>query len=117
MFPQQELNRLSARKIALRRDIFHRRARCAEDAAHAIRPLEWLDRAIALWRQFAPFAGLAAVPLGLLVRRVAFPRLRILRMLVRWSPLIAGAVRVVRRAVKYGSLQAPLARSGSHDAR
>jgi hypothetical protein len=100
MYPQQELNRLSARKIALRRDIAHRRARCAEDAAQATRPLEWLDRVMALWRQFAPLAAFAAVPLGLLVKRIASPRLRILRMLVRWSPLVVCAVRVVRRSVK-----------------
>jgi hypothetical protein len=100
MYPQQELNGLSARKIALRREIAHRRVRFAGDAVRVTRPLERLDRAMALWRQFAPLTGFAAVPLGLLVQRIASPRLRILLTLVRWSPLIAGAVRMVRRAVK-----------------
>ena len=100
MYPQPELNRLAVRKTALRRDIALRRAQCAEDAARVARPLEWLDRMLALWRQLSPFASFATVPLGLLVQRTAFPRFRLLRLLVRWSPLVVGAVRVIGRAVR-----------------
>ena len=100
MYPDRELTRLAARKVALRRDIALHRAQCAAAAARVVQPLEWLDRALAFWRQLSPLARFAAVPAGLLVHRFVFPRRRILRTLVRWGPLVFGAARVVGRAVR-----------------
>jgi hypothetical protein len=40
------------------------------------------------------------VPAGLLVQRFVFPRRKILRTLVRWGPLVFGAIRGINRAVK-----------------
>ena len=100
MYPQPELNRLAVHKAALRRRIALRRVECAEAAARVARPLEWLDRALAFWRKLAPFAQLAAVPLGLLATRTIFSRHKILGALVRWGPLVFSAVRGISGAVK-----------------
>jgi hypothetical protein len=99
MYPQRQLNRLGDRKVALRRDIALRRVQCAVAAARVAQPLEWVDRMLAFWRRLSPLAQFAAVPLGLLIQRTLSPRLKILRMLVRWGPLVLGAVRGVARAV------------------
>jgi hypothetical protein len=99
MYPQQELNQLAVCKAVLRRDIARRRVQCAAAAARVAQPLEWMDRMLAIWRQISPLAQFAAAPLGLLVRRIVFPHGKILRTLMRWSPLVFGAVRVVGRAV------------------
>jgi hypothetical protein len=61
------------------------------------RPLEWIDRMLSFWRQISPLAQLAVVPLGLVIQRAVFPRLKILRTLVLWSPLLFGAARAVGR--------------------
>lgn len=113
MYPDRELTRLAARKAALRRDIARRRAQCAEAAARVARPLEWLDRMLAFWRRLSPFAQFAAVPLGFLVQRTVFRRLKILRSLVRWGPLVFSAVRGIQSVVKtrYGSSKSSIDRS------
>ncbi len=100
MYPDRELTRLAVHKAALRRDIALRRAQCAEAAARVAQPLAWLDRMLAFWRRLPPLAQFAAVPLGFLVTRTVFPRLKILGSLVRWSPLVFGAVRGISSAVK-----------------
>jgi hypothetical protein len=93
MYPERELTRLAANKASLQRDIALRRAQCAEAAARVARPLEWMDRALAFWRRISPLAQLAIVPLGILVKRRLFPRHRLLGSILRWGPLVAGAVR------------------------
>jgi len=100
MYPQQELARLAAHKAALRRDIALRRAECAVAATRVAQPLEWLDRVVAFWRRLSPLAVMAAVPLGFLVKRTLGPRLKILVSLVKWGPLVFGAVRGISAAVK-----------------
>lgn len=100
MYPDRELIQLAAHKAALQRDIALRRAQCAQAAARVAQPVAWLDRMLAFWRRLSPLAQFAAVPLGLLVQRTVFPRLKILRSLVRWGPLVLGTVRGIRGAVK-----------------
>lgn len=95
MYPHGELNRLAFHKALLRQRISWRREECAVAAAGALRPLAWLDRAIALWKQLRPFAKLAAIPLTLLAKRVLFPRFRVFSSLLRWGPAIFGAARMV----------------------
>lgn len=102
MYPQRELIRLAAHKAALRRGIAVHRAQCLAAAARAAQPLEWLDRALAFWRRLSPLALLAAVPLGFLVQRTVAPRLKFLGSLVRWGPLVFGAMRGISSAVKTG---------------
>lgn len=100
MYPQQELIRLAAHKGALRRDIALRRAQCTAAATRVARPLGWLDRMLAFWRQLPPIARFAAVPLGLFVQRKVFPRAKLLGALARWGPLVFGAVRGLGSVVK-----------------
>jgi hypothetical protein len=100
MYPDRELSRLAAHKVALRQNIADHRAQCAAAAARATQPLAWVDRMLALWRRLSPLAEFTAVPLSLLVQRAVSPRLKILRTLVRWSPLVFGVVRVLGRATK-----------------
>lgn len=100
MYPQRELTRLAAYKTALRWGIALRRAQCAEAAARIAQPLDWLDRMLAFWRRLSPLAKFAAVPLGLLVQRTLFSRLKLLGSLVRWGPLVFGVVRGFSSAVK-----------------
>ena len=100
MYPQRELAQLAAHKAALRRNIALHRAECVAAAARVARPLAWLDRVVALWRRLSPLAAISLVPLGLLLKRTFGPRLRILASLVKWGPLVFGAVRGVSAAVK-----------------
>lgn len=95
MYPAQELRRLAARKAALRRDIALHRAQSEVPLARLAQPFEWLDRALASWRRLAPLARIAAVPLGFLATRALLPRLKLLRPLIRWGPIVFGAVRGV----------------------
>jgi hypothetical protein len=92
MYPQRELIRLTAYKAALQRDIAIHRAQYTRAAARVAQPLELLDRMLVIWRKLSPFALFAAVPLGFLVQRTIFPRLKLLRSIVRWSPLVFSAV-------------------------
>jgi hypothetical protein len=99
MYPQPQLNRLAAHKVALRRGIALRRAQCAEAAARIAQPVDWLDRMLASMRRISPLVKLAAVPLGFLAVRTILPRRKILGSLVRWSPLVFGAVRGLSAAI------------------
>ena len=99
MYPQRELIRLAAHKAALRLGIALRRAQCAEAAARLAQPVAWLDRMLAFWRRLSPLAPLAALPLGFLASRIIFPRAKILGSLLRWGPLVFGAVRGISSAV------------------
>jgi hypothetical protein len=100
MYPQGELTRLAAYKAALRRDVARRRAQCAGAAARVAQPLAWLDRMLAFWRRLPRLVQFAAVPLGLLFARAVFSRRKILGSLVRWGPLVFGAVRGLSAAVE-----------------
>jgi hypothetical protein len=93
MYTQGELIRLDAHKAALRRRIAHHRVACAVVASRLLQPVVWLDRMLVLWRRFAPFAPLAALPLSLLLRRTPTPRTGLITRLLRWSPLLLGTVR------------------------
>jgi hypothetical protein len=98
MYPAEELNRLAWHKAALQRDIARRRRDCAEAASRVVQPLEWLDRAVAFWRKLSPFTRLAAVPLGIVLKRTLLPRAKIFGALVRWAPLAFGVFRSMRAA-------------------
>ena len=100
MYPQRELIRLRVHKAALRRKITRDRARCVAAAARVAQPLEWVDRALVFWRRISPVTMIAALPLGWLIKRTGSPRLKLLGSIVKWGPMIAGAVRGVSAALK-----------------
>ena len=98
MYPTHELNRLAAHKEALQRRIARRRRECVVAAACIVRPIAWLDRALGLWRQLAPWIPLAAVPLAFLRPRPAGARP--LGALLRWLPVITGVWRGFKSATR-----------------
>ena len=100
MYSHRELIRLGAHKAALRRRIARQRTECAVAVSGLMQPVAWLDRMLALWRRFAPFAPLAAVPLGLLLKRTLAPRAGLLDKLLRWGPVVFGAVRGLASATR-----------------
>lgn len=93
MYPQRELIRLGTYKSALRRRVGTRRIQLVEAAARAGEPFAWIDRMMGHWRRLAPLVRLAAVPLGIMAARTAFSRLKYLGPLLRWGPLVFGAMR------------------------
>jgi len=99
MYPQRELTRLTAYKVALQRDIARQRIQFAAMATRVAKPLDLLDRILVLWRRISPLALVAAMPLGLLVQRVVAPRMKILGSLVRWGPVIFTAVQRISTLV------------------
>jgi hypothetical protein len=99
MYSDRELIRLSTHKAALRQRIARHRRACVTAAAGVARPLAWVDRLLVFWRRFAPYAPLlAVVPLGLLRKRAPAGPSRLLGTLLRWGPVVLGAVRAFRRA-------------------
>ena len=98
MYPDVELNRLATHKAGLRWRIGVQRVKCARAATQVLRPLAWLDRALALWDRVSPLAKIAAVPLGFLLKRSNTAPPRLLGKLLRWGPIVLGAVRGLTRA-------------------
>lgn len=95
MYPQRELTLLAARKAVLRQSIARRRAQAVTDVTRVAKPLEWLDRALALWRRIPPLAKLVGMPLGLLIiKRLIFPqrKIKILGPFLRWGTVLFGAM-------------------------
>ena len=100
MYPDQELRQLASQKAALQREIGLRRLAFADAAGRVSQPLEWLDRVMEFARRFSPYAQLAAVPLGFLVKRTLFPRFKVLGSVIRWGPTVMGVVRGVSSLLK-----------------
>lgn len=95
MHTERELIRLGFHKVRLQRRIARHRAECAQAAAVLVKPLDWLDRVVAVWRKLSPVAKFAAVPLGLLVQRTVFRRMKGFGAMLRWAPLVVTVVRGV----------------------
>jgi hypothetical protein len=93
MYSRDELSRLAVLKAALRQRIGARRLDCARSFAGVARPLAWLDRVQALWRQVSPLVKLAAVPLAFGAGRRFIPKAGRLGSLLRWAPMAFGLVR------------------------
>jgi hypothetical protein len=93
VYSHRELSRLGLHKAALRRRISRQRTECAVAASRLMQPVAWLDRMLLLWHRYAPFAPLAALPIGLLLRRPPTSRTGLLGKVLRWGPVVFGAVR------------------------
>ena len=77
-----------------------------EEKLRLIQTFIWISAAVFTGMMAITFASLTLVYLlGFLVTRTVFPRLKILGSLVRWGPLVFGAVRGISSAAKtrYGS--------------
>jgi hypothetical protein len=109
MYPREDLIAFARQKEGLQRSIALNRERCADAAASAARPIEFVDGVRAYWRQLSPVVKIAAVPLGVVVTRAIFPRYRILRTLLRWAPLALAAARAVSAAKAGGIARSSLA--------
>jgi hypothetical protein len=96
MYAQRELIRLSVHKAALRRRIALRRV----ELTRAVVPLAWFDRAVALWRRLSPLAVIAAVPIAFLITRKRSPRFKMVGSILKWAPLVFGAVREISGAAR-----------------
>lgn len=96
MYPQPELSRGVAHKAAVRRRIARRRAECVGAMTQAARPLALFDRMVTLWRQLAPYAGLAAVALSFGRKRATSRPAGWGRTLLRWGPILSGVLRLFR---------------------
>lgn len=96
MPPPETLRELALAKALLRRRIAVRRAQNVSLAAEAVRPLVWIDFAWACWREMSGLTKLAAIPLGLLVGRTVYPRVRFLLRLLRWAPWAGALIRAWR---------------------
>jgi hypothetical protein len=93
MYPQPQLNFLASRKCTLRTRIRVHRAACAETIESVTLPFRWVDQLLGMWRDLAPVVLAAAVPLGILGHRGITPRLKTLRHLVHWGPIVLSLVR------------------------
>jgi len=96
MHAQRELSRLALRKALLVRRIQTRREVCAGQIAVVMRPIGWLDSVRAKWDRVSPVAKVTAVPLGLLLKKAFFPKMRVLGSLIRWAPLAMSLFRAAR---------------------
>lgn len=87
MYPDGDLNELAVRKMAVRQRIAEKRNACVEAAERLAEPLEKIDHAWAQWRRISPMAKVAAVPLAMGLKKIFFPRAKILGSLLRWGPI------------------------------
>lgn len=74
MYPAGELKRLTERKALLQARIAVKRWECAAAGAELARPLETIDRGIALWRRISPWVKIVGVPAALLALRPLLKR-------------------------------------------
>ncbi|HWA84587.1 MAG TPA: hypothetical protein VG710_00065 [Opitutus sp.] len=98
MYPTQELKDLAKKKETLRGRIARERLEAAAAAAELARPVGWIERAVAKWRQLSPWVKAGIVPVALLLRRRFPARLRRssrTMQVLRWAPLVLRAVRVL----------------------
>jgi hypothetical protein len=107
MYPQPELSRGVARKAAVRRSIALRRMQCVMAATQAAQPLALFERMVTVWRQLAPFAGVAAVAFGFRRTQGGSPHRGFISTLLRWGPIVAGLLRLYRSTRKPPVVGAP----------
>ncbi len=93
MHPERELALIAQRKSVLQLRIALRRTECAHAATTVLRPLTWLDRAIALGRQISPYVDLAAGPLASIFTRTESNAGRKFGWLFRFARLLVHAFR------------------------
>ncbi|MEO7597343.1 MAG: hypothetical protein ABIV50_00305 [Opitutus sp.] len=111
MYPRRELIRLAEKKASLRRGISLRRHECLAAAAQIAAPFGLLDRAVGIWHRLAPVARMVGLPFGFLIGRTVSPRLKFLRLALRWGPLLMRATGALTSAIQSHSMPRRLQRS------
>lgn len=100
MSPQAELVHLAQKKEALLRSIHARREVLAGQVVHALRPVLWVDSALAKWRKIAPILFSISLPLASLFKQKppvkAGRRADAAEEFFRWAPLALSFVRLMR---------------------
>lgn len=87
MYPQGNLDRLARRKRALLIDIRARREDCAAQVQQVLQPVVWAEGIYARWKAISPALKIAAVPVGVMLKRKLFPGGGILGKALRWAPV------------------------------
>jgi len=100
MYPTRELIRLADKKRSIQKVIGQRRIACARAALQVASPLGWFERLLVLIRQLTPYAPMAALPIGLLLRRRLMPKTGFVSVLLRWVPLTLSISRALSSAVR-----------------
>lgn len=95
MYPSGELKELARRKEAVRDRLALHRLQYMEAGERLARPIHVIDTLVAQWRRISPFAKLAALPLGLLLKKKLAPKASILSTAIKWLPTMFGAARAV----------------------
>ena len=95
MYPSGELSSLAARKALLRVRIAERRWQCIEHGARLARPLAFVDRGLAAWRNVPPVAKAVGIPLIAYLGRRQLAKAGRLAALVKLAPLALRAARLV----------------------
>jgi hypothetical protein len=98
MHPGPEVIAIETRKAALRERIARRREAVGADTSRVLRPLAQVDEGFRLWRRLPGFARTAALPVLFGLVQFAFPRVRTLRKLVQWAPVLLSGWRILRGA-------------------
>lgn len=69
MYADRELAELASRKVVLQARITVRRMECQLAAMHIARPLAFIDRVWARWKQLSPWVKMLGLPLGFVAVR------------------------------------------------
>jgi len=97
MYPKVDLEILASRRKAMRIQIRDRRALLVMDMANVSRPVLWAEDMWAKWKAISPFAKLAAIPVGLFVKRKVFPKSGgIIGGLLRFAPTAFNIFKAMR---------------------
>lgn len=97
MYPKVDLEILANRRKAMRVQIRDRRALLVIDTANVSRPVVWAEDMWAKWKAISPFAKIAAIPLGIFMKRKVFPKSGgILGGLIRFAPMAFNIFKAMR---------------------
>lgn len=95
MYPQANLEALAQRKQALLSSIRTSRAECAAHLSVIAKPIVWAEGLYARWKAVSPIVKVAAVPVGVMLKRKLFPKGGggFAAGLLRWAPVAADLFR------------------------
>lgn len=89
MYPQADLALLDQRKQALLLSIRTNRVECAARLSEVMKPVQVAEGLYARWKAISPLVKVAAVPVGVMLKRKLFPEGGggLLSGVMRWAPM------------------------------